>query len=331
MATMKCIIPVDGKCEVTEREVPSPSGREVLVKVAYSALNRADTLQRKGAYPPPPGVTAVLGLEFAGEIVAVGPDACLTFQVGQPVMALTAGGGYAQYAVVDERQLMALPAGFTIEQAGAIPETWLTAFQLLTLVGQVQPGDVVLVHAAGSGVGIAATQLAIGLGARVIGVAGTDDKLINSKRLGAYATVNYKSTPEFSAAVLEATEGQGVNLILDPVGGGTHMAQNCACAAQEARWVFYGLMGGTECAGSLLGTILRKRLTIKGTTLRMRSVEYKAELIAAFSAHALPKFESGEYQVQIDRTFALEEAQEGHMCMESNVTTGKILLSVAHP
>jgi len=329
-STMIAMVAEDAHLVVAERPVPAPTGREVLVKIAFSALNRADTLQRKGAVPPPPGVTDILGLEMAGEIVAVGPDV-QGYAVGQSVMALLSGGGYAQYTAVDERLLMPLPAGFTIDQGAAVPETWLTAFQLLTLVGKVQPGDTVLIHAAGSGVGIAATQLALGLGAKVVAVAGADSKLENATKLGAFATVNYKTVPEFSTAVLEATDGKGVNLILDPVGGGTHMTQNCACAATEARWVLYGLMGGVEPSAQLLGSILRKRLTISGTTLRARTIEYKAELVAKFAAHAMEKFEAGDYKVHIDRVFTLEEADAAHDCMLTNTTTGKVLLSVAHP
>lgn len=329
-SSMKCILAQDGACVVAERPVPEPVGREVLVKVLASALNRADTLQRKGAYPPPPGASDILGLEMAGEVVSAGPDAASTWQPGQRVMSLLAGGGYAQFCAADERLLMPLPDGFTIEQGAAVPETWLTAFQLLTKVGEVQPGDVVLVHAAGSGVGIAAIQLAVGLGARVVAVAGADSKLAHASSIGAFATVNYKTVPDFADAVLAATEGKGANLVLDPVGGGAHMAQNLKAIATEGRWVLFGLMGGLTPEGNLLGTILRKRITIRGTTLRARSNEYKAELIGAFSAHALPKLSSGEYKVQISHTFPLEEADAAHKMMESNATLGKLVLTVAH-
>ena len=327
---MQCVIAENKKCAVVERPVPEPQGREVLVKVHHSALNRADTLQRKGAYPPPPGVTDILGLEMAGEVVRCGTAVEGAWQPGQRVMSLLAGGGYAQYCAADERLLMPVPDGVDLAVAGATPETWLTAFQLLTKVGEVQAGDTVLVHAAGSGVGIAATQLAIGLGARVVAVAGADSKLEHARSLGAFATVNYKAVPEFADAVLEATGGAGANLVLDPVGGGGHMAQNCRAIATEGRWVLYGLMGGVEPQGALLGTILRKRITIRGTTLRARSIEYKAALIAAFSQHALPKLADGSYAVEVDRAFDLADVNAAHELMESNATLGKIVLNMSH-
>lgn len=327
---MQCVVAEDSKCVVVERPMPEPQGREVLVKVRHSALNRADTLQRKGAYPPPPGVTDILGLEMAGEVVSCGTAVEGAWQPGQRVMSLLAGGGYAQYCAADERLLMPVPDGFDLAVAGATPETWLTAFQLLTKVGEVQPGDIVLIHAAGSGVGIAATQLAIGLGAKVVAVAGADSKLEHARSLGAFATVNYKAVPEFAGAVLEATGGAGASLVLDPVGGGAHMAQNCRAIATEGRWVLYGLMGGVEPQGALLGSILSKRITIRGTTLRARTIEYKAALIEAFSQHALPKLADGSYVVQLDRAFDLGDAQAAHELMESNATLGKIVLNMPH-
>lgn len=311
-----------------ERDVPAPSGREILIKIHASAVNRADTLQRKGQYPPPPGATDVLGLEAAGEVVSTGPDVEGTWVPGQRVMTILASGGYGESVVVDERQVMPAPARLDIRTAAALPETWLTAFQLLRLVGEATPGEHVLVHAAGSGVGIAATQLATAMGLKVIAVAGSDEKLETSKALGASAVINYKTTPNFGEAVRAATGGNGVNLVLDPVGGGPHMEQNCTALASEGRWVLYGLMGGVSPAMSLLPTILGKRLVIKGTTLRARSVEYKGALVREFSDFALAKFEDGSFQVKVDKSFPLAEADAAHEYMLTDASNGKIVLVV---
>eukprot|EP00928_Gymnodinium_smaydae_P065989 TRINITY_DN49049_c0_g1_i2.p1 TRINITY_DN49049_c0_g1~~TRINITY_DN49049_c0_g1_i2.p1 ORF type:complete len:254 (-),score=25.36 TRINITY_DN49049_c0_g1_i2:65-826(-) len=244
-------------------------------------------------------------------------------------MALLTGGGYAEFCAVDERLLMPIPTNLSTLQAAAIPETWLTAFQLLTLVGQVRRGDTVLVHAAGSGVGIAAIQLASTMGARVIACAGTDSKLSTASTLGAIAVVNYKTTSAFSEEVLAASEGKGVDLILDPVGEGKHMDENCKALAIDGRWVLYGLMGGTAPSPALLSSLLSKRASFKGTTLRARTMEYKERLIQQFTSHALPKFSDGTYRPLIDNAFTLEEADAAHAYMERDVSNGKIILAIS--
>ena len=246
-----------------------------LSQVYASAINRADTLQRKGLYPPPPGASAVLGLEAAGIIEAIGNDCELAFKVGDKVMSLLDGGGNADFVVTDERLLMPVPAAYAAgwELAAATPETWLTAFQLLHLLAEVTDGDTVLVHAGGSGVGTAATQLAVAAGATVIVTAGSQEKLDVAARLGASVGINYK-TDDFSEKVLEATAGKGVSVILDCVGG-SHWEKNLASIAVDGRWVLYGLMGGKEAVGPALGGILRKRIRLMGTTLRSRSIAYK--------------------------------------------------------
>ena len=222
--TMKAVVSEgkkDSQCAIVDVPLPVLKPREVLVKVAYTALNRADTLQRKGLYPPPKGVTDVLGLEAAGVVAAYGPDCSIapsSFPLGSRVMALLGGGGNAEYVAVHESHLLPVPEGMDLRTAAAVPETWLTAYQLLFITGQLAKGEVVLIHAAGSGVGTAATQLASNAGADVIAVAGQDSKLEVAKQLGAKSGINYKTTPEFGAVVAELTGGKGVNLILDPVG-----------------------------------------------------------------------------------------------------------------
>lgn len=241
-ATMRAVVAEHGRCVVATRAVPALRPREVLLRVAYTAINRADTLQRRGLYPPPPGCTDILGLEAAGTVAALGPGCARGLAAGARVMALLAGGGNAEFVAVHEDHLLPVPAGMPLRTAAAVPETWLTAFQLLFLVGGLQANESVLVHAAGSGVGTAAVQLAAGAGARPIAVAGTDAKLAVARRLGALAGVNYKATPAFSAAVAAAAPG-GAQLILDPVGA-SFCAENAASLAVDGRWVLYGSMGG---------------------------------------------------------------------------------------
>lgn len=326
---MRAAVAVDGAAVVETRPLPILKAGEVLVKVHYSAINRADTLQRKGLYPPPPGETDVLGLELTGEVVDVAHDvpAEVAPAVGARVMALVGGGGNAEYCAVNARHLLAVPSSLDWRAAAAVPEVWLTAFQLLHLVGHLQPADTVLVHAAGSGVGTAAVQLARLAGATVVAVAGDDAKLATVAALGAQHTVNYKTHPEFSGRVKEATGGKGATLILDPVGG-SFWRQNAEAAAMDARWVLYGSMGGGSIDGGLFAQVLRKRLQILGTTLRARDTAYKAELVRRFSEAALPGLASGALKPVIDSEFALADIQAAHALMESNTTTGKIVLRV---
>lgn len=323
---MRAILAEDGKCTLASRPVPTPKGREVLVRIHTTAINRADTLQRKGSYAPPPGESDILGLEMAGEVVAKGPDCVLRIPDGSHVMSLLGSGGYAEYVVVDERLLMRKPDGMDFHTAAAIPETWLTAYQLLHFVGEVKEGDTVLIHAAGSGVGTAAIQLAVAAGARVIAVAGTSEKLELATSLGAFATANYKEGP-FAPIVKGATDDKGVDLILDCVGA-SNWAQNAESAAMDARWVLFGLMGGAQPDAPVLANILRKRIRLEGTTLRARSLDYKIRLSNEFASHAIPRFVSGAFRPIIFRVFGLSEAGDAHALMETNVNIGKILLDV---
>lgn len=306
-------------------KIPELKHKQVLIKVYASAINRADTLQRQGKYPSPAGESDILGLEAAGKIEKLGPD-CTKWQKGDHVMALLGGGGNAEYVAVSEDLVMPVPKGMSFKEAASIPEVWLTAYQLLHLCGNVQPGNKVLIHAAGSGVGLAAVQLAKMAKADVYVTAGSQTKIDAAIQNGARAGFNYKDGA-FSDAVLAATDGLGVDLILDCIGG-SFWQQNSAVIALDGRWILYGLLGLGRVEGDFLSVILGKRVRLQGTTLRTRSPQYKAELVKQFSANALPAFENGTLRTVIDSEFPLGRIGEAHRHMESNQNIGKIVLLV---
>eukprot|EP00949_MAST-11_sp_MAST-11-sp1_P000426 g426.t1 len=325
LTMMKAVIAKAGRLVVTQRPIPVPSPSEVLVKIHATALNRADTLQRAGKYPVPKGETDILGLEMAGTVVEAGGDVPASFGAGARVMALLGGGGYAEFVAVNHELLMPVHDSIPLDVAAGIPETWLTAFQLLHLVGKVQPGESVVVHAAGSGVGTAAIQLASAAGARVTATAGTAEKLGVARALGAKECYNYKE--EDWASLIK--ESGMVDLILDPVGG-SYSEENLRCCAIDSRWVLYGLLGGAEPnASSLLAKLLRKRVSLLSTTLRSRSFAYKAGLVSQFSASSLSKFVSKDFEVILDsKSFLLDDVQAAHDYMETNANIGKIIVRV---
>ncbi|XP_041463513.1 quinone oxidoreductase PIG3-like [Lytechinus variegatus] len=319
---------------VVEVPIPKPGPHELLMKIHSSAINRADTLQRRGLYPVPPGSTSVFGLEAAGEVYDLANSTPGKWKKGDRVMALLPGGGNAQYSTAHEDHLIPVPDHLTFQEAAAIPEVWLTAFQLLYFIASLKKGDIVLIHAGGSGVGTAATQLVKEAGGIPIVTAGTEAKLQKARSLGAAEAFNYKEV-DFAEKVLEVTQGKGVNIVLDCVGG-SYWEKNVKAMAPDATWVLYGLMGGPKVEGALLGAVLRKRISIRGTTLRPRSDEYKAELIKAFTERALPHFtpsspgEQPHFQPIVDRVFQLEEISAAHQYMDENKTMGKVILSVTH-
>eukprot|EP01061_Rhynchopus_euleeides_P041372 TRINITY_DN718_c0_g1_i1.p1 TRINITY_DN718_c0_g1~~TRINITY_DN718_c0_g1_i1.p1 ORF type:complete len:358 (+),score=167.50 TRINITY_DN718_c0_g1_i1:68-1075(+) len=335
---MRAVIAEGGKLVVTTRPVPVPQKNEVLVKIKSTAINRADTLQRKGMYAVPPGVTDVLGLEMSGEVVSQG-EGSGKWKPGDKVMGLLSGGGYAEYTTLDEGLLLPVPERYSLHEAAGIPETWLTAYQLLHLVGGVQEGESVVIHAAGSGVGTAATQLARQAKATVIATAGAEEKLDVARSLGAAITVDYKKEAPWSEAVKQKLEAAGkgaVNLVLDPVGGPDYAAQNINVLGLDGRWVSYGLMGGASVSteenpkAPFLGMMLRKRLSLLATTLRTRSLPYRQHLVSEFAKNSLPLFDKEEFKVIIDKkSFTLDDIQAAHDYMESNANIGKILVSVA--
>lgn len=307
---------------LAEAPDPQPADGELLVRVRATAVNRADLLQRRGGYPPPPGASPILGLELAGEVLRpAGP-----WQVGDRVMAVVTGGSYAELAAVPAGMALAVPAGMSFEQAAAIPEAFLTAFLNLFTLGRLQAGESVLIHAGASGVGTAAIQLARAAGARVLTTAGSDEKLALCRELGAEVTINYRQE-RFEERVAAATEGRGVDLVLDFVGA-PYWEQNLAALANRGRLMLIGFLGGSR--GQLdLGPIMTKSLTVAGTTLRRTPLDRKVALTAAFAEFALPRFERGELRPVIDATYPLADVVEAHRALEANRNAGKVVLRVA--
>lgn len=312
---------------IGEWEQPTPGAHEILVKVHATAVNRADTLQRKGFYPPPPGASPILGLEMAGEVVERGIS-CTEVQVGDRVCGLLAGGGHAEYVVIDESLALPIPDQMSYEEAAAIPEVFLTAFQALKPLGGFEAGERLLVHAGASGVGTAAIQLAKEMGAAEILVTASAPKHDLCRSLGADLCIDYKSK-DFASSVAAHTEGKGVNLIIDFIAA-PYLQRNLQSLAIEGRMVLLALMGGTQPEGLNIAPILRKRLSIIGSTLRARSLAYKVDLSKQFKAFAWERFVDGRLQAVIDRILPWEEIAEAHRVIEANENAGKIVLRVGH-
>jgi tumor protein p53-inducible protein 3 len=315
-----------GEPVLTWQEVADPDygSDEVLVAVQATAVNRADLSQARGNYPPPPGVTDILGLEMAGTIRAVGENVPV-WQVGDRVCALLPGGGYAELAAVHHQMLLPLPDDWTFEQGAAVPEVWYTAFVNLFLEGSLQAGETVLLHAGASGVGTAAIQLAREAGATAIITAGSSEKGAACLELGAAVAINYKQQ-DFLAETLAATGGEGVDLILDPVGG-SYLTRNLQALRPFGRLVNIGLLGGRE--GEMdMGLLLRKRLRLIGSTLRNRPLKEKIEITRQFRERFWSLLVDGRLQPVIDTTFPLPEAQAAHDYVAQNRNTGKVVLLV---
>lgn len=302
---------------------PSPGERELLIEVHATALNRADLLQRRGLYPPPPGASELLGLECSGVVAALGPGAT-RFAVGDRVMALLAGGGYAERVVVHESVALPVPERLSFEQAAAVPEAFLTASEALLVEAEVRSGQSVLVTAAASGVGTAAVQIAKVRGAFVVGSASAE-KLAAVSALGADLALD-RAREDFVEALRAATGKRGVDAILDFVGGSA-LARHQACLAERGRLVAIGLLGGASGAVDL-GRLLMKRQQLRGLVMRTRSTPEKAELVARFQRELLPALEAGRLEPQLDRIFPLAEAAVAHERMERNQSSGKIVLRV---
>jgi putative PIG3 family NAD(P)H quinone oxidoreductase len=297
---------------------------EVLVKVMATAVNRADLMQAQGNYPPPPGASEILGLEMAGVIEAVGAGVT-GWQVGDRVCALLPGGGYAEKAAVPQGMLLRLPDAWTFAQGTAVPEVWLTAFVNLFREGNLQSAETVLLHAGASGVGTAAIQLAKNSGARVFVTSSQEPKLARCRELGADVAINYKEQ-DFLAEVLAATNGEGVDLILDPVGG-SYLERNVKALRQFGRLVNIGLLGGGP--GQMnVALLLRKRLRLIGSTLRTRPLSEKIAITRQFEAQFWPKLLSGELQPIIDAEFPIQEAQAAHEHVAQDRNVGKVILTV---
>jgi putative PIG3 family NAD(P)H quinone oxidoreductase len=295
------------------------------IRVAATAVNRADLLQRQGLYPPPPGASPILGLECAGEVVEVG-DFVTGWKPGDRAMALLAGGGYAEEVVVHAGSAMHVPARFGIEEAAAIPEVFLTVFLNVFQLGGLAAGGAALIHGGGSGIGTAAIQLVKAAGATAIVTAGSDEKCARCRELGADRAVNYRSG-DFAAEAKQATGGRGVDVVLDSIGA-PYLRANLDALAIGGRLVLIGLMGGAK-AELNLAALLTRRLHLIGSTLRARPVEEKAEIVAGFLARFGAALESGEIHPVVHRSFSLGEASAAHRLVKASEHFGKVLLQVA--
>lgn len=314
--------------EVREVETPArPTADRVRVRVRAAALNRADVLQRLGRYPAPPGVPEnIPGLEFAGEVDEVG-DEVRTWKPGQRVFGITGGGAQAEYVVVPENHLAEIPANLDWAEAAAVPEVFITAHDALFTRAKLQPGETMLVHAAGSGVGTAAIQLTRAAGAKAFGTSRTADKLERVREYGLTGAVVVNDDPRvFAGAAREWTTGRGVNVIIDLVGA-SYLEANLEALASKGRMVLVGTTAGAKATLDF-GTVMRKRLTIIGTVLRSRSTEEKATATRLFANHVVPLLAEGTVRPVLDRVYKLEEVRAAHARMESNESFGKIVLLI---
>lgn len=310
--------------EIGTCPAPTPGKDELLVGVKATALNGADLLQRKGLYPPPPGASEILGLEIAGEVLEMGTSV-QGWKRGQRVMALLAGGGYAEKVVVPAALCIPVPDALSDIEAAAIPEVFTTAFLELILLGALRRGESVLIHAGGSGVGSAAIQIAREVGARVFTTAGSDEKLQRCRKLGADVLINSKKE-SFSERVQKETQGQGVNVILDLVGA-SYWNSNIASLSIEGRLLLVGLPSGAKTEINLRD-LLSKRITVIGSTLRARPLSEKIELTRKLIEFALPRLKSGKLVPIVDRVFDWKDVAQAHAYLESKANFGKVVLEV---
>jgi len=308
-----------------ERPDPAPARGEVLIHVAAAGVNRPDILQRTGRYPPPPGASDIPGLEVAGTIAAVG-EGVREWQLGDRVCALVSGGGYATLCVAPAPQCLPVPASLDFVSAAAVPETFFTVWTNVFDRGRLERGESALFHGGSSGIGTTAIQVAVARGARVFATAGSDEKCRACEALGAERGINYR-TEDFVAVTHERTRGRGVDLILDIIGG-DYFPRNVAALAIDGRLVQIGLMGKTASATIDLNQVLRRRLTVTGSTLRARSVEEKGSIAAALHREVWPLLESSRVKPIVYRTFPLADAAAAHRLMESSEHIGKIVLTV---
>ncbi|TCR70262.1 NAD(P)H-quinone oxidoreductase [Bosea sp. BK604] len=306
------------------RPVPKPGAGEILVAVAAAGINRPDVLQRLGGYNPPPGASDIPGLEFAGTVVALG-DGVRRWQLGDQVCGLVAGGGYAQYAVVHESNALPVPAGLTLTEAAAIPETFFTVWTNVFQRGGLKAGESFMVHGGTSGIGTTAIQLAKAFGATVLATAGSDDKCAACRELGADHAINYRNE-DFVAAAKAATGGRGVNVILDMVGG-DYINRNYEAAADSGRIVQIAFLNGPKSEVNF-SRLMLKRLVHTGSTLRPRTIAEKAAIAAELETKVWPLLAEGRCKPVIHQTFPLAQAAESHRLMESNAHIGKIVLTV---
>ena len=320
--TMTCIEISDGNLITATRPLPLPAAGEVLIKVAAAGVNRPDILQRQGAYPPPPGASDIPGLEISGTVVALG-DGVTDLAVGDEVMALVTGGGYAQYCPAPAPQCLPIPSTLEIDEAAAVPETFFTVFSNVFQRAALQPGETLLIHGGSSGIGTTAIQMAHALGSTVIVTAGNEEKCGACDVLGADLAINYREL-DFVNEVKDFTDGHGADVVLDMVGG-DYVGRNLKVLAADGRLVNIAFLQGSKVEVDLMPLML-KRLTITGSTLRARSIDFKAAIAANLKEKIWPLIEAGEISPFIHATFSLEEAAQAHELMESSEHIGKIVL-----
>ena len=309
---------------IAEVPDPAPGEGEVLLRVAATAVNRADLLQRMGLYPPPPGASEIIGMEASGTVAEMWPGV-EGWALGDPACALLSGGGYAELVAVPAGQLLRVPDGIDLVSAAAIPEVFLTAHDNLVTRGGLRSGETVLIHGGAGGVGTAAIQIAHRLGARVLITAGSQSRLERCLELGADAGINHRDE-DFVARTLELTGGRGADLILD-VMGASYLERNLAAVAADGRIVVIGLQGGLR-AEIDLNALMRRRVTLSGSTLRARSTEQKSAVVARAQREIMPWFGGGSLRPIVDRVLPLTDVAEAHRAMEAGEQFGKIVLSV---
>ena len=306
------------------RPVPKPGSGEVLIAVGAAGINRPDVFQRKGHYDPPPGAPDIPGLEVAGTVAALGPDVT-DLQVGDAVCALVAGGGYAEFCTAPAVQCLPIPAGMSVVEAAALPETFFTVWSNVFDRGMLKSGETLLVHGGSSGIGTTAIQLGKAAGARVFTTAGSAEKCAACEKLGADRAINYREE-DFAAVVKELTGGKGVDVVLDMVGG-DYIPRSISCMAPDGRHVSIAFLRGSK-AEIDFNRVMRSRLTLTGSTLRPRPIADKAAIAGRLKEHVWPKLSDGTIRPVIHATFPLAEAAAGHALMESSQHIGKIVLTI---
>jgi NADPH:quinone reductase len=325
---MRCVeISKPGGPEVlvaAERPAPAPKANEILVKVAAAGVNRPDVAQRQGNYAPPPDASDLPGLEVAGEVAACGADVKM-WKPGDQVCALVHGGGYAEYCVTPEVQALPVPKGLSMVEAASLPETFFTVYSNVYDRGRLAPGESLLVQGGSSGIGVTAIQMAHAMGNRVFATAGSDEKVAACTKLGAEKAINYK-TQDFVAEIKAATGGKGVDVVLDMVGG-SYVPRELKCIAEDGRLVFIATLGGAKTEIEIF-EVMRKRITISGSTLRPRPVAFKGAIAKSLREKIWPLIEAGRIKPVIYKTFPLAQAAEAHRLMETSTHIGKIVLVV---
>lgn len=307
------------------RPVPMPRPGEIVIKVAAAGVNRPDLMQRAGAYPPPKGASDLPGLEVAGTVAAVG-DGATRYAIGDPVCALTPGGGYAEYVATPAATALPIPPGLSMPEAAAVPETFFTVWANVFGHGRLRKGETLLVHGGSSGIGTTAIMLGKAFGASVIVTVGSPEKADACRQLGADLAIDYK-TQDFVEAVMHFTDGAGANVILDMVGG-SYIERNYRAAAESGRIVQIAFQTGAKLEVDFT-RLLTRRLVHTGSTLRPRTVAEKQAIAQALESNVWPLFEKGRLKPVLARTFALAEAAEAHRCLEAGALVGKVVLTVA--